>query len=178
MLKQVKHRPPSTGHRSPNTGFTLIELLVVVGIIGILASAVLANFNATRVRARDVQRKADLGQLRNALQLFHNDYDQYPASGSDDRIAGCGVAANQTCSWGSAWRAGPAGQEITYMGVTPVDPLADRSDQTDPLHYAYASPGPDDFILTALLENASDEDIAESQTNCGSGSGTQYVVCD
>lgn len=54
-------------------GFTLIELLVVISIIGVLAGMVAFNFQQARERARDVQRKNDLKQMQNALELYKND---------------------------------------------------------------------------------------------------------
>lgn len=52
--------------------FTLIELLVVISILGILATLVMANFNAARTRARDTQRKSDLFQYRTSLETYAN----------------------------------------------------------------------------------------------------------
>ena len=62
-------------------GFTLIELLVVIAIIGLLSSVVLMALNTARVKSRDVKRKADVAQIQKALELYYNDYNQYPASG-------------------------------------------------------------------------------------------------
>lgn len=61
-------------------GFTLIELLVTMGIIAVLAGMAVFNFNQARMRARDVQRKSDLSQLQNALELYKNDNGLYPAN--------------------------------------------------------------------------------------------------
>jgi len=59
--------------RKRNIGFTLIELLVAMGIIAVLAGMAVFNFNQSRIRARDVQRKNDLSQLQKALELYRND---------------------------------------------------------------------------------------------------------
>lgn len=59
-------------------GFTLIELLVVIAIIGLLASIVLVSLNSARTKARDARRIADLGQIKNALELYMQDNKVYP----------------------------------------------------------------------------------------------------
>ena len=61
-------------------GFTLIELLVVIAIIGVLASVVLASVNTARAKSRDARRKADLNQLRLALELYYDANGAYPPS--------------------------------------------------------------------------------------------------
>lgn len=61
-------------------GFTLIELLVVIAIIGLLSSVVLASLNQARIKARDSQRKQDIIQVRNALELYYADNKSYPSS--------------------------------------------------------------------------------------------------
>lgn len=61
-----------------NKGFTLIELLVTMGIIAVLAGMAVFNFNQSRMRARDVQRKSDLSQLIKTMELYKNDNGQYP----------------------------------------------------------------------------------------------------
>lgn len=64
-------------------GFTLIELLVTMGIIAVLTGLSIFNFNQSRVRARDVQRKSDMGQLMKALELYKNDNINYPLESAD-----------------------------------------------------------------------------------------------
>lgn len=62
--------------------FTLIELLVVIAIIGLLASIVLVALNSARAKARDVFRKSSLKAIQAALELYYNDNNSYPVTGS------------------------------------------------------------------------------------------------
>ncbi len=149
--------------KNRQTGFTLIELLVVISVIGILAALIMVNFNAARERARDVQRKSDLDQLKKALRLYYNDNNEYPVS-----LPG----------WGTPFES----SEVIYMRALPEDPSPGGS-------YAYyrtsCSNGVHDFRAVAVLENKADEDINRSHARCDddcgftwdSGEANQYVVC-
>lgn len=59
-------------------GFTLLELLVVVAIIGMLASVILVILSGVQKDAHDKRRVEDLGQLKNALELYYTDHQHYP----------------------------------------------------------------------------------------------------
>ncbi|MBI3632671.1 MAG: type II secretion system protein [Candidatus Vogelbacteria bacterium] len=61
-------------------GFTLIELLVVIAIIGILSSVVLVSLQSSRAKARDAKRIADVGSIQQALALYYDSNNQYPAN--------------------------------------------------------------------------------------------------
>ena len=68
--------------RRRKSGFTLVELLVVIAIIGILSAIGLVSLNGAREKARDAQRKSDVGSFRSALALYFDDYNAYPAGPS------------------------------------------------------------------------------------------------
>ena len=70
-------------------GFTLIELLVVIAIIGILASIVLVSLNDARNRGYDAEIKAELAQIRNAVEMY---YDDNGGTYSLATLAGMGVS--------------------------------------------------------------------------------------
>jgi len=70
-------------------GFTLIELLVVIAIIGILASIVLVSLNDARNRGYDAEIKAELAQIRNAVEMF---YDDQNGTYTLATLAGMGVS--------------------------------------------------------------------------------------
>jgi general secretion pathway protein G len=68
---------PTTKH-----GFTFIELLVVVTIIAVMAAVGMVSYRSANIRSRDGKRKADLEQLRTALEIYRADNSVYPATGS------------------------------------------------------------------------------------------------
>lgn len=52
-------------------GFTMIELLVVISIIILLITVGLTSFSATQKKGRDAKRKADLRDIKNALEQYY-----------------------------------------------------------------------------------------------------------
>ncbi len=152
-------------------GFTLIELLVVISILAILAGLIISNVSGVRERARDAQRKNDLNEIKSALKMYHNDYDDYPANGTGgNAFVGCGTATPSACSWGSAFTR----SNTIYMKILPLDPI---STDVSHVYYAYNKIDQDTFTIYALLENKSDSEITKSQSRCGGSVGNAYYVC-
>lgn len=54
-------------------GFTLVEVMIVVAIVGILATFAQINYVTGLKKARDGKRKADLEQIRSALEMARSD---------------------------------------------------------------------------------------------------------
>lgn len=157
-----------------NFGFTLIELLVVISVIGLLAALIMVNFNAARERARDVQRKSDLDQIKKALRMYYNDKNSYPSGA--DKICGCTEPTCTTFAWGQG--SFKCSDDMVYMKLLPQDP-AYQSDIGTPTYKYQEVTGNQDFCLWATLENKSDGDIAKSKTRCSGCSvgANDYVVC-
>lgn len=63
-------------------GFTLIELLTVMAIVLLLAGMSLIANNGARRVSRDNKRKADLEQVRSALEMYRSDNanGEYPSA--------------------------------------------------------------------------------------------------
>jgi general secretion pathway protein G len=67
-------------------GFTIIELMVVTLIMGLLMALSVAAITGAKKSARDANRKADLEQIRSALEMYKSDNQEYPttAQGLDE----------------------------------------------------------------------------------------------
>ena len=57
--------------------FTLLKFLVVVTIIVLLTSTAIVTYTAFLKQSRD-KRKADLGQVSAALEMYRSNSDTYP----------------------------------------------------------------------------------------------------
>ena len=135
--------------KKKQTGFTLIELLVVIGIIGILASLLFANFVGIRQRARDGTRISDIQQMQVAFEFYKADNNgQYP----DIEVA-C------SCKCGKAFTSGPnvfydqndipPGTTV-YLKKIPCDPVTEAA-------YPYCNYTTGlKYDLVACLENVKD----------------------
>ena len=136
------------------TGFTLIELLVVISIIGLLSSIVFASLSGARSRARDLNRKANLKQLVNALELYYSDNASYPTTAS--------TLWGESPAWGSHTLSGANGWipnlAPQYISRLPHDPLTGTNNfadnpgcDTTMTNYLYISDGVDYKILAHCL---------------------------
>lgn len=88
-------------------GFTLIELLISVSIIAILISIAVVQYSSVNKRSRDGKRKADLEQIRTALEMYRADKGEYP----------CG-SARLTCK-GTSGGFGYNGEGEGYVNNVP-----------------------------------------------------------
>ena len=151
--------------KNKKLGFTLVELLVVMAILGILTVITLGNFRTSQIKARDAQRKSDLGQIANALEAYYNDHAGYPGADSSGKILACGcegTGGDDPCNWNedSGQREFCDENNTVYMTKIPGDPI------NDPPYY-YRSNGTF-FQIYAILENNNDPDLFDDPINLGS----------
>lgn len=59
-------------------GFTLIEILVVATIIAMLAGIAATSYITLTRNSRDARRRADLEQIRSALEMYRSNNNTYP----------------------------------------------------------------------------------------------------
>lgn len=146
--------------RSTFNGFTLIELLVVISIIGILIALSAVAFQSTKASARDAKRKADLEEIRSALEIYRTDCGRYPTTLSfSNALAGDG--SSSSCSTTNV-----------YMAKVPNDP------QTSAYQYSYVQSG-SGYKLCSYLETVTscvaDDGSCSDCSTCGP-SGCRYKV--
>ena len=136
-------------------GFTLIEVLVAATIIVLLTSIGMVSYQAVNRQARDAKRKADLEQIRAALQIYRGDCGTYPANVS------FGASLTGACPTAT-----------TYMQQVPQDSKFSYS-------YKSLSSGAS-YVLCAYVEN--DDEVYTScpdacdANSCG-GQSCNYEVC-
>lgn len=147
-----------------NKAFTLIELLVVIAILGILATIGIGGLRTSQMRSRDAQRKSDLKQIGNALELYYSDYGKYPASLAGV-IMGC-PAETGPCNWDDQdnFRDGQTPPKV-YLRVVPKDPQAGD-------YYYRVSAGKDKYQIYAHLENTQDKNCIQGNCAVSSPNGS------
>ncbi len=82
----------NTAKKAFQRGFTLIELMIVIVIIGILTGTILPRLAGAQARARDTGRIAHLNTIAQALELYFDDFGEYPQALGADRAACLGAA--------------------------------------------------------------------------------------
>lgn len=106
-------------------GFTLIELLVVIAIIGLLSTLAVVALNSARQKARDARRIADTKAVKQALELFFDDCNEYPISAvAGDAIESKTISNSPNCTTAipSLTAAG-----TVYMNPVPSNPSPNGS---------------------------------------------------
>ena len=143
--------------QSPN-GFTLIELLVVISIIGILSSFAVVSLNSARNKARDALRKADMTQIRTAINLYYDENNRYPICGSwDDTSADFGATVqNGSICYNTALTTALTGGSKPYLGQMPKDPKNPTNVPTVDATYIYRYVGNANGTAYALVYRIED----------------------
>jgi prepilin-type N-terminal cleavage/methylation domain-containing protein len=145
-------------------GFTLIELLVVISLLGLLAALALVSYTGTQKQARDVQRKSDLKQYQNSVEIFANKNNGIYVS----RTSATGITASITL----------CGDLL--LSSCPEDP---RYDNDNTFIYRYQSDGTGgggidatQYVLWGKLENTEDYWVMCSDGKTGGTPQSGFVI--
>lgn len=123
-----------------NKGMTLIEIVVILGVLVALMTYMAISLDPAAMigRARDAQRKKDIGKIKVALEEYYNDRGCYPQQAVVEAID-CG--SDSFNPWLSKWPCDPTGGKYV-IGM---------DDSDCPKYYR---------VLTNL-ENKSDSDVPD-----------------
>jgi len=145
--------------------FTLIEILVVSTIIALLASGGALVYTQLNRASRDAKRKADLEQIRAALEMYRSNNNYYPLSSS----------VNTTCGNTTGLSDGTS----TYLSDIPDDPKCST-------YKYYYNPLPsgcnnttvycNNYTLAAQLETTSSCTSPPGGNSCGTGNPCNYCL--
>ncbi|OGM03931.1 hypothetical protein A3E15_00320 [Candidatus Woesebacteria bacterium RIFCSPHIGHO2_12_FULL_42_9] len=157
--------------------FTKQEALAVVAILLAIILISLQNFRTSLRRARDAQRKNDIGAIANGISRYGNDFAVYPLASGDGKILACRpeVSTNKVgeeivefepCIWGKdSLRDALDLTYPSYIEALPSDPEGDLG-----ISYLYLSSGQNYQVYAALEgvdEAEYDPNIVARNLTCG-----------
>ena len=119
-----------SGLLTKRRGFTLIEMLIVITIIAILAVIVIPRLTAVGRRGKEASLRADLKQMRDAIERFEANTAGWPPTLADIMVANGSAISADTDGRGMAIdRAGYDGPYLrTGDGAFPIDPFTGAAD--------------------------------------------------
>jgi len=71
---------PLPSARGSDRGFTMIELMVVMTLIVVLATMGMTQYKTSQVYAKEAVLKEDLFRMRDAIDQYYADKNQYPST--------------------------------------------------------------------------------------------------
>ena len=113
-------------------GWTLIELTIVIALISVLAGLAMAGYRTAVTRSREAVLKENLFRMRDAIDQFYADRDEYPAA-LDDLVTHGYVRAvpdDPFTSSAATWRVVPAPVDPADVLATGVFDVRSGSDRT------------------------------------------------
>ena len=174
-------------------GFTLIELLIVIGIIGILAAAVIVVLNPAELlaQARDGQRLSDLDAVEAAVGLYMASVDapelDHPATSTQNTVfydSNALITCSGTCTDRPIFLTDGTGWVSVNLdavaGGSPLPVLP--TDPTNDANYGYVYAGNDTtntFELNGRLESVRHRDKMDGDGGNDNGCASNgYTAAD
>ncbi|RYG40843.1 prepilin-type N-terminal cleavage/methylation domain-containing protein [bacterium] len=118
------HRKMSNLHQRLRRfkAFTLVELLIVIVILAVLAAIVIPKFADSSLRSKESSLKANLKQVRNAVELFKTDTGAYPGAMADLAATAAPTAGKDAAAAAKTIAVGDF--RGPYLSSIPNDPVS------------------------------------------------------
>ncbi|MDD5213635.1 MAG: type II secretion system protein, partial [Candidatus Gracilibacteria bacterium] len=133
--------------------FTLVELIIVITILAILATIGFMSYQSYTADARDGKRVADLGQMKNGLEIYQAKNSVLPVP--DAQIVNIGTGSRVLVYQG-------------YAGTNVISKIKYEQvkDPKDNISYTYSTNGDyTKFQLMSMLENGDSMNISQNPVN-------------
>ena len=116
--------PTAPGARRGTDGFTFVEILVVATIMLILASAIMPLARVTSTRAREVELRRSLREMRVAIDKFKDAADAGQIGSLDLKPESQGYPADlETLVEGVSATNDASGRKLKFLRKVPIDPM-------------------------------------------------------
>jgi general secretion pathway protein G len=110
-------------------GYSFIELLIVTAILFVLASAVMPLAQVTSQRQREAELRANLRQMRTAIDKFKDAVDQGRISQTELQPGSEGYPPDlETLVEGVPMQGDASGAMLKFLRRVPVDPMTNSTD--------------------------------------------------
>ena len=186
----MKHHPYRK--HTARQAMTLIELLVVISIIGVLAGLILPAVGNVKKKARDVQAKKDMADMKGAISVYQHDYSRLPASSAASLTFGAPLPARIDFTYGTTGTGYGTNVSSCPAGSTPTAYQAGNAElmwiltgaTAQPADFsAMTSPTPHSSILNSArnprrTQYFNAKSSGASGVTAGKGLGTDGVMRD
>ena len=115
-------------------GFSFVELLVAIAILGILTAITMVSFQGANKNARDTRRKAEIHEMKGAIEEYRLVNETYPAV-NDTSVDGIFLSTLQP----------------DFLTKNYLDP---KNSATNYYSYQYVGNSGCQYALIAIMENS------------------------
>ncbi len=110
-------------------GFTFVELVVATAVMMILASAALPLARVSMKRAKEMELRRDLREMRTAIDKFKLAYDRNQISTLDVQFGSEGYPPSlETLVQGVAMANDQSGRKLKFLRRVPIDPMTGKAE--------------------------------------------------
>ena len=123
----------------------VLEIGIIIVVLGFLGWFTLGQFDLSKAKSRDVERKSELHEVSKVIRLYYKDYGKLPEESLINTL------------WGKEWRDG----DYVYMKEGPRENYLENKEYC----YQVSSDGKS-FMLFTDLENKKDVDCYGKSWTC------------